>query len=124
MDEIRVASRRTPPKEDFSTQEKMVILLTLRGYSKRQQALRMHIKVTSLKFLQRSIWRKIPGDMPFNAKVLFWARGATKDQLTGEGWTPLAPGRYVRTAPHFRKRASNDSEQPTEIPIGTEPIRP
>ena len=65
----------------------MLIAMVLQGMSYRQIAKRMHIARRTVDNYMKAVTTKIPGDLPPRTKILFWSRGASKDQLTGEGWT-------------------------------------
>lgn len=78
---------RHPPISRFTTMQKIVMALMGRGHTYREIGLRLHIHTQSAKRHAKDAARKIPGDLPCKTKILFWNRGATLDQLTGEGWT-------------------------------------
>ena len=79
---------RHPPLEDFSTMEKLVMAMVARRTTRHQIALRLSISRFTVDYYLKKIAKKIPGDLPVATKIHFWTRGATLDQLTGEGWLP------------------------------------
>lgn len=79
---------RFPPLSEFSTREKVVMAFVSKGFTYREIAMRMSIGRQSVRACAAGAAKKIPGELPIMTKIHFWARGATEDQLTGEGWIP------------------------------------
>ncbi len=79
---------RCPPLSSFPTREKLVMAMIAQGLTYKQIGMRMTIARETAKLYAAQAAEKIPGDLPVMTKIHFWARGATKDQLTGEGWIP------------------------------------
>ncbi len=88
-----MAKQRTPLLEKFTTMESLVVALLARGETYRMIALRLYISIATVRFHLANAARKIPGDLEVRMKILFWCRGATLDQLTGEGWEAVPPNR-------------------------------
>ncbi len=77
----------------FTTMESLVVALLARGETYRMIALRLHITTATVRYHIANAGRKVPGDLAVRMKILFWCRGATLDQLTGEGWEAVPPNR-------------------------------
>jgi len=86
-----VTDQRTPLLDKFTGTESIVVALLARGEAYRMIALRLSITTATVRFHLAKAARKIPGDLEVRMKILFWCRGATLDQLTGEGWAPRTP---------------------------------
>ena len=84
---------RVPPFKKFTTMESLVVAMLARGETYRMIAMRLSISIATVRFHLANAARKIPGDLEVRMKILFWCRGATLDQLTGEGWEPVLPNR-------------------------------
>jgi hypothetical protein len=82
---------RIPLLKPFTTMESLVVALLVRGEGYRAIGLRLHISKQAVGFHSRNASRKIPGDLQPFVRIQFWGRGATLDQLTGEGWMPGPP---------------------------------
>lgn len=79
---------RDPPISVFTTSEKLVVAMICKGYNYIETGHRLSLARETVKWHARNAANKIPGNLPVLTKILFWGRGATKDQLTGEGWIP------------------------------------
>lgn len=80
--------QRNPPIEAFTTMQKLVMAMVARQMTYDEIAERLHVKRNTSKAHAHAAARRIPGDLPAITKIHFWYRGATLDQLTGEGWLP------------------------------------
>ena len=81
-------SVRVPPVRVFTTQQKIIIAMIANGMSYREIGKRLHIDWATVRNHAERAAAKIPGGLPIQTKIHFWVRGATIDQLTGEGWIP------------------------------------
>ena len=88
-----MTKQRIPLLEKFTTMESLVVALLARGETYRMIALRLYISTATVRFHLANAARKIPGDLEVRMKIHFWCRGATLDQLTGEGWEAVPPNR-------------------------------
>lgn len=79
---------RLEPSPPWTVEEKLAVALVSRGINYDEGALRMHVSPVRFSYLIRCAAKKLPGDLKPHLKVVFWSRGATKDQLTGQGWIP------------------------------------
>lgn len=79
---------RAPLLKPFTTMETLVTALLIRGEGYAAISKRLHISKQAVGFHSRNASRKIPGDLQPFVRIQFWGRGATIDQLTGEGWMP------------------------------------
>lgn len=79
---------RTPPLDTFTNTEKLVLAMVAQGFTYREIAMRLDLSRQAARWWAAKAAEKIPGDLPVMTKIHFWARGATEDQLTGEGWIP------------------------------------
>ena len=73
--------------------EGLVTALVIRGDSRDTIAKKLAITPWAVNFHKMNAARKIPGNLRTTMKIHFWGRGATVDQLTGEGWMPGPPDR-------------------------------
>ena len=89
---------RVPLNRDFTTMEKLVVALVARGDNYPTIGTRLHISPKTAKYHAANAARKIPGDLPVITKILFWSRGATIDQLRGDGWVPKSPSKTIMAA--------------------------
>lgn len=64
------------------------------GYSHREIAETLKISVTNVRSHMRFAAAKIPGDLPREAKLVAWVRGATLDVLEGT----TVRGEFMRDA--------------------------
>ena len=85
--------RRIKLLQKFTTMENLVGAMVIRGESYAQIGRRLSIKRSTVNFHAKNAAKKSPGDdiLKARTKLQFWARGARKDQLTGEGWMPSPP---------------------------------
>ncbi len=72
--------------------ESLVLALLIRGEDTKAIMQTLDISAQAVHFHARNGSRKIPGDLPARMRIHFWGRGATVEQLTGEGWMPGPPG--------------------------------
>jgi len=79
---------RNPPIESFTTMQKIVMAMVARNMTYDEIAERLAVTRHTSKAHAHAAAKKIPGDLPAITKIHFWYRGATLDQLTGEGWLP------------------------------------
>ena len=86
--EVPKKYRRLPLLRPFTTMESLVTALLIRGDSRATIQKKLSISHTAVGFHIRNAARKIPGDLRQAMRIHFWGRGATLDQLTGEGWMP------------------------------------
>jgi hypothetical protein len=84
---------RVEPVRGFTTMEKLVVALIARGESYVDAGRRLHIARDTVRFHATNAAGKLPGDLPVLTKLLFWSRGATKEQMTGKGYVPKGPSR-------------------------------
>lgn len=89
---------RAPLLQEFTVTEKLIVALVARGHSSEEIAKRMHLTHGSAKIAIEKAKDKIPGDLPGRCRILFWLRGATVEQLTGDGFMPLAPSKRAMGA--------------------------
>lgn len=85
--------QRTPLLKKFTPMESLVVAFLSRGEAYRMIAKRLSVSTATVRFHLANAARKIPGDLEVRIKILFWCRGATLDQLTGEGWEAVPPNR-------------------------------
>lgn len=71
--------------------ESLVTALLIRGDSRATIQKKLSISRSAVEFHIRNAATKIPGDLRQAMRIHFWGRGATVDQLTGEGWMPGPP---------------------------------
>ena len=83
--------QRIPLLKKFTIMESLVVALLARGETYRMIATRLSITIATVRFHIANAGRKVPGNLEVRMKILFWCRGATLDQLTGEGWMPGPP---------------------------------
>ena len=88
MSEPEVIQLRYPAPSAFTPQQKMVMAMMANMMTYKEIGLRLSIDWNTARNHAIAAGEKIPGNLPIRCKVLFWSRGATIDQLTGEGWTP------------------------------------
>jgi len=86
-------ARRVPLLKPFTTMEGLVAALLIRGDTRATIGKKLDISRPAVGFHLRNAANKIPGNLRQIMKIHFWGRGATIDQLTGEGWMPGPPGR-------------------------------
>lgn len=79
---------RAPLLKPFTTMESLVTALLIRGERRVIIGKKLDISLSAITFHLRNAASKIPGDLRPAMKIHFWGRGATTDQLTGEGWMP------------------------------------
>lgn len=74
----------------FTTMESLVAAMVIRGDGYTQIGKRLSIKRSTVNFHAKNAADKIPGDdiLKPRTKLQFWARGAKRHQLTGNGWMP------------------------------------
>lgn len=84
---------RAPLLKPFTTMESLVTSLLIRGESRATIGKKLCISRSAVVFHLSNAARKIPGDLRTAMRIHFWGRGATVEQLTGEGWMPGPPGR-------------------------------
>lgn len=84
---------RVQPAVPFTTMEKLVVALIVKGERYVDCARRLHIARDTVRFHATNAANKLPGDLPVLTKLLFWSRGATKEQMTGEGYIIEGPSR-------------------------------
>ncbi len=84
---------RIPLLKKFTIMESLVVALLSRGETYRMIAMRLYITTATVRFHIANAGRKVPGNLQSRMKILFWCRGATLDQLTGEGWEAVLPNR-------------------------------
>ena len=68
--------------------QKIVMAMVARQMTYDEIAERLAVTRHTSKAHAHNAAKKIPGDLPALVKIHFWYRGATVDQLTGEGWLP------------------------------------
>ena len=87
-DELDSIQVRYPPPSAFTPQQKMVMAMMANMMEYKEIGLRLSIDWNTARNHAIKAGDKIPGNLPLRCKILFWSRGATIDQLTGEGWIP------------------------------------
>jgi hypothetical protein len=68
--------------------EAIVTALLIRGDSRTTIEKKLCLNAWSVNNHLANAAAKIPGDLRCRMRIHFWGRGATVDQLTGEGWMP------------------------------------
>ena len=86
-----MTKQRAPLFDDFTGMESLMVAMLGRGEPYKIIALRLYTTIANVRFHLANAAKKIPGDLEVRMKILFWCRGATLDQLTGEGWEPRTP---------------------------------
>ncbi len=84
---------RAPLLRPFTEMETLVVALLIRGEPYKQIWTKLHISRSTMMTHLKHAAAKIPGDLRPTMRIHFWGRGATVDQLTGEGWMPGPPDR-------------------------------
>ncbi len=69
----------------LSPMQRVVVTLLGLGHTTEQIAAHLHIAHYTVRYHVAEAAKKIPGDLPRNAKVIAWARGAPLDVLDGSG---------------------------------------
>ena len=77
---------RVTPAKGFTTMEKLVVALVARGDNYTIISKRLHIAPSTVKFHALNASEKLPGDLPPQMRIVFWFRGATRDQLSESGF--------------------------------------
>lgn len=86
--EVPKKYRRLPLLRPFTTMESLVTALLIRGDPQATIEKKLSISRSAVIFHLHNAAKKIPGNLRQRMKIHFWGRGATLDQLTGEGWMP------------------------------------
>jgi DNA-binding CsgD family transcriptional regulator len=86
-------TRRAPLLRPFTPMESIVTALLIRGDSRTTIEKKLAMNAWSVNNHLANAAAKIPGDLRCRMRIHFWGRGATVDQLTGEGWMPGPPDR-------------------------------
>ena len=73
-------------RKQFTLTESFVVERMSDGEDYATIAKSLVMKPATVRFHAANAARKIPGNLKAQTKILFWCRGATEDQLTGEGW--------------------------------------
>ena len=68
--------------------ESLVTALLIRGDNRATIQKKLSISRSAVEFHLHNAASKIPGDLRQAMRIHFWGRGATVEQLTGEGWMP------------------------------------
>lgn len=84
---------RAPLLRPFTPMESIVTALLIRGDSRDTIQKKLAMTAWSVNNHLANAAAKIPGDLRCRMRIHFWGRGATVDQLTGEGWMPGPPDR-------------------------------
>ena len=84
---------RAPLLRPFTPMENIVTALLIRGDSRTTIEKKLAMTSWSVNNHLAHAAAKIPGNLRCRMKIHFWGRGATVDQLTGEGWMPGPPDR-------------------------------
>src|SRR3982751_2588773 len=74
---------RVPPLAPLSPMQYAVTMLLGVGYSHKEIAETLSISVSMVRSHMREALAKIPGDLPREARLVAWVRGATLDVLEG-----------------------------------------
>lgn len=102
---------RAPLSAPFTVMEKLCVALVARSLKFPEIALRLNVTTETVKWHVDNASKKIPGDMPRCCKIIFWARGATLEQLMGSNWEPLSPSEQLM------RKAEIEEEAMEEVPI-------
>ena len=74
---------RVPPIKPLSPMQYAVAMLLGLGYSHKEIAVQLHISRSMVRSHMREAMRKLPGDLPREARLVAWVRGASLDVLDG-----------------------------------------
>lgn len=74
---------RVPPLKPLSPMQYAVVVLLGIGMSHEEVAATLRIKRSVVRSYMREALKKIPGDLPAEARLVAWVRGASLDVLEG-----------------------------------------
>lgn len=75
---------RVPPLKPLSSMQRVVATLAALGLTHEQMRAELgNISLRTVRYHLYEAAKRIPGDLPAEAKVVAWARGATLDVLEG-----------------------------------------
>jgi DNA-binding CsgD family transcriptional regulator len=75
--------KRVTPSSPLSEMQYVVAVLLGLGKSHAEIAAELHISVPNVRAHMRFAAAKLPGDLPREARLVAWVRGATEDVLKG-----------------------------------------
>lgn len=102
---------RIKPKRPLSAMQSVVATLLGIGTSIEEIARELHVSVACVRGHIKSGAQKLPGDLPAAARLMVWARGGTREQLTGWALKGIIMDQGREAMRQFEEQARREREQ-------------